>query len=184
MRPTTTAPITAWDTEVVTEFATTANDDILVLARDPRVSLGPAVEAARVHEYLVPVDRDNVAFEVRAGLGELRINSFELANDLIDLVNSFLDQFGLQQARLRVEVTRSQSCPKFHCDNVHVRLVTTYVGPTTEYQYAGESATHVAPLFGLVFLKGHRHPNHQDRVHHRSPEVPLGEKRLCVAIDF
>ena len=103
---------------------------------------------------------------------------------VIDLVTAFLDQFDLQQARLRIEITRTQSCPKFHSDNVHIRLVTTYLGPTTEYQYAGTNEIHTAPLGGLVFLKGHGHPNHRDTVHHRSPEVPVGEKRLCVAIDY
>ena len=179
----TTESTTAWDVGAVAEFAS-GSSDILVLARNPLGSLGSAVRAGRVHEYLAPVGQQNVAFEVRAALGELRIKSPELAADIINLVNSFLDQFGLQQARLRVEVTRSQSCPKLHCDNVCIRLVTTYFGPTTEYQYAGESITHVAPLHGLVFLKGHKHSTHRDSVHHRSPEVPDGEKRLCVAIDF
>lgn len=179
----TTEPITAWDTGAVTEFAA-GNADILVLKRRPLDHLGPTVQAGRVHEYLAPVRRQKVPFEVRAGLGELQIKSPELAADLICLVTSFLDQFDLREARLRVEITRTQSCPKFHCDNVNVRMVTTYLGPTTEYQFAGESATQVAPLYGLVFLKGRRNATHRDEVHHRSPEVPPGEKRLCVAIDY
>jgi hypothetical protein len=81
-------------------------------------------------------------------------------------------------------MVKTQSCPKFHCDNVHVRLVTTYFGPATEYQFAGEDAIQVAPLYSLVFLKGHKHPTHGDAVYHRSPEVPAGGKRLCVVIDY
>lgn len=183
MRSTTTEPITAWDAGAVAEFDA-GSADVLVMARRPVDHLGPAVRAGRVHEYLSPVRRENVAREVRAAMGELRVKSPELAADLVSLLTSFLDQFDLRQARLRVEITRTQPCPKFHCDNVHVRLVTTYLGPTTEYQYAGECATHAAPICGLVFLKGHRHPTHRDTVHHRSPEVPAGEKRLCVAIDY
>lgn len=183
MQSTTTEPIIGWDSGAIAAFAA-GGSDILVLARSPLADLGPAVHGGRVHEYFAPVQRQNVAFEVRAGLGELRLESHALAADLISLVNSFLDQFSLRQARLRVEITQSQSCPKFHCDNVHVRLVTTYVGPTTEYQRAGEATTHAAPLHGLVFLKGHKHPSHRDSIHHRSPEIPAGEKRLCVAIDY
>jgi len=41
-----------------------------------------------------------------------------------------------------------------------------------------------APAFALVFLKGHKHPSHADAVHHRSPPVPPGGKRLCVILDF
>ena len=183
MRSTTKQPITIWDSEVVSTFAT-GGDDILALSRNPLMSLGPAVQAGRVQEYLTPFRRENAGFEVRSGLGELRIKSPELAEDLCSLMLAFLDQFDLEEARMRVEITQTQSCPKFHCDYVHVRLVSTYLGPTTEYQHAGESATHVAPLGGLVFLKGHRNPTHQNSVHHRSPEVPVGDKRLCVAIDY
>ncbi len=183
MQPTTTQPITAWDAKAVAEFAT-GSADVLVLERRSLDHLGTAIQAGRVHEYLAPVSRQKVAFEVRAGLGELKIRSSELASDLISLMTSFLDQFDLEKARLRIDLMRSQPCPKFHCDNVNVRLVTTYFGPTTEYQYTGECTTHVAPLCGLVFLKGGRHPTHRDTVHHRSPEVPAGEKRLCVAIDY
>ncbi|HAY82731.1 MAG TPA: hypothetical protein DCY79_23225 [Planctomycetaceae bacterium] len=183
MRSATTESIAAWDPVVVREFAV-GGADVLVLERRPLEHIRSAIEAGRFREYLAPVRRQKVAFEVRAGLGELQVKSPELAADISSLVISFLDQFELQEARLRVEITRTQSCPKFHCDNVHVRLVTTYFGPTTEYQYAGDSTTYVAPRFGLVFLKGHRHPSHRDAVHHRSPEVPVGEKRLCVAVDY
>ncbi|MEL6109908.1 MAG: DUF1826 domain-containing protein [Planctomycetota bacterium] len=183
MQHTITELTPAWDKVAVTEFVT-GRDDILLLARSPLENLRPIVQAGRVREYLAPIRRERIGFEIRAGLGELRIKSRELTADLIGLATSFLDQFDLQQAKLRIEITRSQSCPKFHCDNVNVRLVTTYVGPTTQYQHSGDTATHNAPLYGLVFLKGHRHPTHRDSVHHRSPEVTSGEKRLCVAIDY
>lgn len=181
--PTTITQPIAWDTDKVSKFVSGATD-VLVLDRKPLEGVGAVVEAARIYEYLAPVSRQRVGFEVRSGLRELRLKSPDLSNDLIGLVNSFLDQFELQEARLRIEVTRSQACPKFHCDNVNVRLVTTYLGPTTEYQHAGETTTFSAPLGGLIFLKGHRHPTYRDTVHHRSPEVPVGQRRLCVAIDY
>ena len=181
---TTKEQITAWDTVAVTEFAASKGTDVLVLDRRPLDGLGAAVESARIHEYFAPVRRERIGFEVRSGLRELRLTSPELSEDLIKMANTFLDQFDLEEARLRIEITRTQSCPKFHSDNVNVRLVTTYLGPTTEYQYAGDSATHIAPLGGLVFLKGHKHPTFGDTVHHRSPEVPAGQRRLCVAIDY
>lgn len=181
---TTKEQITAWDTVAVSDFAAAEDADILVLNRRPLEGIGAAVQAGRIREYLAPVDRQRVGFEVRSGLRELRLNSRELSEDLIKMVNTFLDQFDLQEARLRIEITRTQACPKFHVDNINVRLVTTYLGPTTEYQYAGENKTHTAPLGGLVFLKGHKHPTYRDTVHHRSPEVPTGLRRLCVAIDY
>jgi len=169
---------TAWNTEAVSEFVT-GDADVLVLDRQPLDKLAPVIEAARVHEFTAPVSRETAGFEVRGGLRELRLKSPELTADLISLVNTFLDQFDLKEARLRIEITRSQSCPKFHCDNVNVRVVTTFVGPTTEYQHAGESTVHSVSLGGLVFLT-----NYRDSVHHRSPEVSADERRLCVAIDY
>lgn len=115
---------------------------------------------------------------------KMQLANTELANDVTSLVHSFLAEFERRSVSLRVEIVDTQSCPKFHCDNVHVRLVMTYVGPSTEYQYVGESDVRVSGLGSLVFLKGHKHPTHRDSVHHRSPAVPPGTKRLCVVIDF
>ncbi|MEM7454521.1 MAG: DUF1826 domain-containing protein [Planctomycetota bacterium] len=158
--------VPSWNKEAVATFIG-GNADVLVLSRNPPVQrnpledvdnpleqLGAAVQAARVRDYAAPVCRKSAGFEVRAGLRELRLNSPELAADLINLSMSFLDQFNVPQASLRIEITRSQSCLKFHCDNVHVRLVTTYIGPTTEYQYAGESMCTRLRRAGWFFLKG------------------------------
>ncbi|WP_166831187.1 DUF1826 domain-containing protein [Thalassoroseus pseudoceratinae] len=183
MEPETFKPITAWDAGVVTEFIA-GDSDILVQPRQSLNSIAPAIRTARVSEYWSMVCPESIAREVRFGLGELQIRSQVLAGDIVSLATAFLDQFGLPQAKLRIEVTRSQSCPKFHCDYLNVRLVTTYFGPTTQYQYAGEDPVHEAPLYGLVFLKGHKHSTHRNTAFHRSPEVPIGEKRLCVAIDY
>ncbi|MEO1526780.1 MAG: DUF1826 domain-containing protein [Planctomycetota bacterium] len=178
-----TVHINAWDADAVSKFES-GNADILVLDRPIIDGLGVVMEMGRVHEYLAPVQRDRIGFEVRGGLGELRLKSREFCDDVINLIESFFDQFGPSEVRLRMEITRTQSCPKFHTDNLHVRLVTTYLGVTTEYQRSGEDNVQSAPLGGLVFLKGHHHATHRDTVHHRSPAVPAGEKRLCVAIDF
>lgn len=84
---------------------------------------------------------------------------------------------------LQVEIVDTQACPKFHCDNVYIRLVTTYVGPATEYRFVGETMVNQAEQGSLVFLKGRKHPTHRDSVHHRSPAIPEGVKRLCVVLD-
>ena len=181
--PATSEKTTVWDTAVLSEFAK-GDADVFVFNRQPMEGLGPIVDSGRVHEYQAPVSREKAGFEIRGGLRELRLTSRELEVDLINLVNSFLNQFELEEAKLRIEIVRTRSCPKFHCDNVNVRMVTTYVGPCTEYQHSGESAIHTAPVGGLVFLKGHQNPTYRDTVHHRSPAVSPDERRLFVAIDF
>ncbi|MEM6777106.1 MAG: hypothetical protein AAF670_05590, partial [Planctomycetota bacterium] len=87
-----TSTITAWDTSAVSEFDS-GNADILVLRR-PSIpcldiaNLVKAVQSGRVHEYLAPVRRDRVGFEVRSGLGELGLKSQDFADDVITLVES------------------------------------------------------------------------------------------------
>ena len=107
-----------------------------------------------------------------------------LADDILSLVCGMLAVFSWPRVEVRLELTDEQSCPKFHCDNVITRLVTTYVGPGTEFREldTGETVNRAAPG-SLVFLKGHRHPTHADRVLHRSPPVRAGTRRFSVAID-
>jgi len=174
---------TAWDGEQLRQFDT-GREDILIIARPTPEGVAEAIAAGEVREYRTTYRRRDLPNRVADGLQTLGIDSPPLAADITDLGLSFLEQFGIRTSNLRIEMVRTQSCPKFHCDNVHVRLVTTYHGPTTEYQFNGSDTIHAAPLYGLVFLKGHKHPTHRDSVHHRSPEVPSGTKRLCVVIDY
>jgi len=174
---------TAWDAEQLQQFDT-SSEDILIIARPTLKGVADSIAAGEVRDYRATYHKRDLAQHVAEGLQTLGIDSPALAADITDLGRSFLAQFGIRKANLRIEMVQTQSCPKFHCDNVHVRLVTTYHGPTTEYQFNGSDTIHAAPLYGLVFLKGHKHPTHRDSVHHRSPEVPSGTKRLCVVIDY
>ncbi len=176
--------ITAWDEDEVAAYDC-GGEDILVLERPPVLGIADTISAARVLDWRSEVTGAFAEARATEALNALLIDNKALASDIVDLSRSFLAQFSVEEASLRVEVVDKQSCPKFHCDNVRIRLVTTYHGPTTEYVHTsaleqGQSA----PLFALVFLKGHEHPSHLDSIHHRSPEVSPGEKRLCVILDF
>ena len=163
--------------------------DILVAQRPLPVDCSDAVAHARLGEERLVVSartarskigRALAAFEldVRPACGE------KLADDMADLAISFMSQFAQNRVEVRIDLANEQSCPKFHCDNVVVRMVTTYAGPGTEYVYAEEpGTTHRAAPGALVFLKGHRHPTHTDSVQHRSPLVRHGVRRLTLAID-
>lgn len=177
------ADVTAWEREVVATFDR-GRQDILIVERPPVQGISEVLATARLQSWRSMVTAASADERVAAALDALRITSPVLAEDIVALSRSFLAQFGVDEASLRVEVVNKQSCPKFHCDNVRVRLVTTYHGPTTEYVHAADSQTiRAAPLFALVFLKGCQHPGHANSVHHRSPEVPPGSKRLCVILD-
>ncbi len=172
-----------WDAQAIERFAA-GSEDILILNREPLDHLNGAISAGRVSDYRSEVTAGTARDRVAAGFRELEVSSELLLNDVTGLVITFLSQFAQSRAHLRIEMVHNQTCPRFHCDNVNVRLITTYHGPTTEYRYVGEETVRKTPLYALVFLKGHMHPTHLDGVHHRSPEVPEGQKRLCVVIDY
>ena len=174
---------TAWSSPELAELKS-GSADIMVLEREHLLNLAEAVRLAPIAEFRERVTLRNAAQKVEQGVNKMQLANTGLANEVTSLVHSFLAEFDRSSVSLRIEIVDTQSCPKFHCDNVYVRLVTTYVGPSTEYQYVGESNVRVSGLGSLVFLKGHKHPTHRDSVQHRSPAVPPGTKRLCVVIDF
>jgi hypothetical protein len=176
-------PVMAWNSQELAELKA-GSADVLVLERAKLLNLAEAVRLAPIAEYRARVTLGNAAKKIDRGVSELKLANSGFADDVTSLVRSFLTEFDRSSVSLRIEIVNTQSCPKFHCDNVYIRLVTTYVGPCTEYQYADESDVRGSGLGSLVFLKGHKHPTHRDSVHHRSPAVPLGTKRLCVVIDF
>jgi len=176
--------VMAWDRDVVAAFDQ-GREDILVVERPPVPGIAGAVASARVHDFRSGVTRDDADARAAESLVALRLDCPALAGDIAGLARSFLTQFGVTEASLRVELVDKTSCPKFHCDNVRVRLVATCHGPGTEYVRAdAPEEVRSAPAFALVFLKGHKHPSHADAVHHRSPPVPPGGMRLCVILDF
>jgi hypothetical protein len=179
-----TIKMSAWDIEEVASFDS-GKEDILILKRLPVPGIEEAVASALVRDFRSKITGASSLALARESLTALNIKCAQLAFDIALLADTFLVQFGIKEAFLRVEVVHKATCPKFHCDNVRVRLVANYFGPSTEYVHTdAPEAVCSAPPFSLVFLKGQKHPNHAYSVHHRSPQVPLGSKRLCVVLDF
>jgi hypothetical protein len=174
-----TAPVPAlWNTAAMLEGESW---DIAII---PRVA--PVVDLTDVPtgDYRAVVVPGDAAEHAQTAVGKLGLPP-DLADDIAGLAESFLGYFGIGAANLRVEVVDRTSCPKFHCDTLNVRMITTYTGPTTQYIFRDNpDQIHDAPLGALVFLKGHTHPQFKDKVHHRSPPVSSGQKRLCVVLDY
>lgn len=174
----------SWPREAVTAFMA-GDEDILVLPRPPMgESLATVIATGRLDEYRCRFTPRSVSLRARQSLSFLGIDHPPLLDDLTLLMQGFLTQFDLPSASLRLELIARQPCPKFHCDNVLIRLVTTYYGPTTEYRHQASQRIESAPLGSLVFLKGRQHPTCRGQILHRSPEVHPGNKRLCAVIDL
>ena len=60
-------------------------------------------------------------------------NSLTLINDISKLATMFCDLFKIDRAWIRLDSIDTPMCPRFHADKVKCRLVTTYVGPATEW---------------------------------------------------
>jgi hypothetical protein len=159
--------------------------DILIVEQEPVPKLAGAISTARVVNTKGIVSSEDVDFKVTAAMAELALECPAFAERVIQLVRSFLAQFNRDTVTLRIETVNKATCPKFHCDNVRMRMFCTFLGPGTEY-VLNDAPDDIrrAPTFSLVFLKGKKHLKHADTVHHRSPAVSPDDKRLCVVLDY
>jgi hypothetical protein len=157
--------------------------DVVVVERSPSWQVSTALANALEAECRVQVEPGVVADPLVGACAALHLQAPEVIADMVRVVEDFLACFRLTTANVRVEIVTKRMCPKLHCDNVHVRLVTTYCGLGTEYTIDAGPVLQ-APPGSLVFLKGYRHPTHMNRVRHRSPDVPTGQRRLSLAVDY
>ena len=57
--------------------------------------------------------------------------------DVMWLVSAYTCLVGARRVGLRLRVLQGAMCPRFHVDNVPLRLLTTYVGPGREWREEG-----------------------------------------------
>lgn len=175
--------VKVWDERRVRDFDKGA-DEVLVVEREVLSGLAAVVRGAVVREWRGRVTRSNVEAIAATAVDRVGVGYDGLVEDVTAVAQAFLDQFAAAEASLRLEILDSVGCPKFHCDNVRMRLVLTYHGPGTEFvSVSRPSVIQQAPTGAFVFLKGHKHPTYRDSTLHRSPRVPSGEKRLCLILD-
>ena len=165
------------------------DSDIVVLAEEWHeefdLDIGPVVQSLPNFEMRASLTCDQSQAAVSSALSEMGLASEQLESQLLEHIELFAKLFEQEKMEVRIELTDRQSCPKFHCDNVFVRMLVTYCGPTTEFIDRREpEIIFRAPLSSVVFLKGHKHPTYQDRILHRSPEFTDGVKRLTMILNF
>lgn len=132
-----------------------------------------------------------------------------LSDDISLLIDMFCCLFDLHRAGLRLNTLNKAMCPKFHCDKIPCRLVTTYTGPATQWLfnesvnrsvlgvnskqmpdnlvgvYSHEQDIQHLNQGDVALLKGENwHGNKGSGLVHRSPSVPKGEKRVILTLDF
>lgn len=127
-----------------------------------------------------------------------------LIEDVVTLADAIAFLFETDTIGLRLRCLESAMCPRFHCDNIPVRLVATYHGPGSEWlpEWAvnrqGLGAPHPEKpeividsdavqqlqVGDLALLKGSGWiGNEAHGLVHRSPNLPAGSRRLLLTID-
>ncbi len=159
--------------------------DLVTLQRVPRMDLSQSLRQARPLALRHVIHRFDAVEQAARMLIEMGLAIQALSDDAGEVCACFLEQFDLEEANLRMELCTTTTCPKFHSDCVHVRMVTTYAGPTTQYHFtAAPDQILSARPWDLLFFKGCKHANHRDSVLHRSPPMGVGERRLCLILDY
>jgi hypothetical protein len=148
--------------------------------------------------FPTPVLRDNLAKRLPGSGRDHRDWIFDLAA-LAQLLGVLA---AVSRVQVRVEPVRGRACHLHHADMVTLRLLTTYVGPGTEWVpetsldrgqlcqgsnqgvvRGGPAAVRRLPTGAVGIFKGERHPGNRGLgCVHRSPDS-RGHPRLLVAID-
>jgi hypothetical protein len=122
--------------------------------------------------------------------------------DLSTVLAQYVKVVGDEPLRVQLATIDGRKCPRFHVDNVGVRLLCTYAGPGTEWiaessvdrQHLRTCDAMHAPTrpngrvehlerFDVALMKGSAWPgNGRFGTVHRSPDVP-GAPRLVFTVD-
>lgn len=181
--------------------------DVAVWRRDLPASLATlrawaASTNAPSFDRVVTVDSSAIAEAVREVPASLRD---AVAADVSMLLGIFVAVARTSRCRLFFGVVRDDQCRKFHVDAVAMRMVTTYVGPGTEWlpedvvdraalarfiEHPSDanaaivrdpSGVRCAQAGDVLMLKGSCDPNAGGKgAVHRSPPLHEGEARLVL----
>jgi hypothetical protein len=183
--------------------------NIAVLHRRTPAEIENIATSLLAQRHLAIAVRTTGEEHARTRLGELLGEGCEaLIEDVWRCAELLGDLTGSTELGVRLAVLGEAMCPRFHVDYVGLRLVCTYLGPTTEFLAASDVDRHHlghAPdkpadeLTGLlrpggsvrraangdiVLLKGEGWPGNEGRgAVHRSPEASPSTPRLVLTID-
>lgn len=168
-------------------------------------AISDAMPALELKTIVAPED----AFDVIAITLDQVPEAKPVCEDVAQMVDMFCCLFELDRAGIRLSTLEHAMCPRFHVDKIPCRLITTYSGIATEWlEYdlvnrvklaAGNggksdeesglmrSAADIKQLAAgdVALLKGENWEGNEGAgLVHRSPQVPEGNRRLLLTLDF
>lgn len=107
-----------------------------------------------------------------------------LAADIGALARHFADIVRSAEVELRLEPVTTDACRKFHADYVSCRLISTYLGPGTEWIRAGDpDRIHRLATGDVAAFKGREWAPDRPILHRSPPIAGSGDVRLLLVID-
>lgn len=118
--------------------------------------------------------------------------------DVAWLVAAYTCLLGARRLGVRLRVLEGAMCPRMHVDHVPLRLLSTYAGAGSEWlpegaidrtrlQLAPPPVDNVRRLVAgeVALLKGEKWLGNEGAgLIHRSPQIPAGERRLLLSLDW
>ena len=136
---------------------------------------------------LVPVGAVEPCVQSACDLAGIADGAFRdlLASDLAALSLIMAEVMASPMLHLRLEVITTNSCRRFHIDNMTARMLCTYRGRGTQLAQVGrEDWPQQISTGSVTLLRGTRWPQETTRLLHRSPPIEgTGETRLLAVID-
>ena len=120
-----------------------------------------------------------------AGYADLQGHAGFVA-DVTWLIGAYACLLDARRVGVRLRVLDGAMCPRFHVDHVPVRLITTYAGPASEWLATPQSREVRQLASGdVALLKGEKWLGNEGAgLVHRSPQLPEGQRRLILTLDW
>lgn len=109
-----------------------------------------------------------------------------LAADVADLAQRFAGVMACTAVEIRLDVVRGDACRRFHADYVPARLVTTYLGPGTDWlpdDARDETAVRRLAAGAVGLFKGRTWPTERPIIHRSPPIAGTGQFRMVLVIN-
>ncbi|WP_313741495.1 DUF1826 domain-containing protein [Pseudomonas sp.] len=150
-------------------------------------------------ERVIEVDEQRTPVLPGLLAGAADVHGYEaFVADVTWLVAAYTCLLGARRVGMRLKVLEGAMCPRFHVDHVPLRLLSTYVGVGSEWlpEECVDRArlqTSPAPVDKIqrlctgdvAILKGEKFQGNEGHgIIHRSPDTPVGERRLLLSLDW
>jgi len=109
-----------------------------------------------------------------------------LRTDIAELARLCARLLRLTRVRIRLETVTTDACSLFHVDRVRLRLLTTYIGPGTDWldvTAAPDERIRRLPEAAVALFKGSLWPGSPGCPHRSPPINSTGQHRLLLSID-